>query len=166
MKKILFAGLAFLTLAFASCRKDESVEAPVQTTDGLEVSGGSDVFVSAWMAPATWKSTGTADEATLSSEGLSEDISKNGVVLVYGQSAGSIELLPYTDAAGVYWYYQVSGNAVTVYAQKGEKTSVASGSSFRIVALSERKVGDIETAGTVKADLIGLSHDKLSSLIQ
>lgn len=165
MKKILFAALAFITLAFASCRKDDSVEAPAQTTDGNEISGSSDVFVSAWMAPATWKSSGSSEEATLSSEGLSGDISRSGVVLVYGQGADSPELLPYTDASGVYWYYQISGNTVTVYAQKGEKSSTASGSSFRIVALSESKVGEIETAGTVKAELIGLSHDKLSSLI-
>jgi hypothetical protein len=159
---ILGTALLFL---LASCSKmdvqkqeelpEATVEAPVST--------------GAWKALSlnSSKQEGfTVHTAQISDLGLSASVAEEGLVLVFRKNGNATITLPSEDAAGNFWYYQVSENSIQINCDAyGANQEVERNQNFNYFILSSEKIKSLEEKGTSKADLLQLTYEQAAALL-
>jgi hypothetical protein len=168
-KHTLSISALALVLVFASCRKMD-LPAP-KATETVKAANAVAAPVSAWKSVDNWTSTkqenSTAFSTRITDNALTSDNVSNGLVLVYKQEGGVIRSLPYRDkTTAQYWYYQASENDITINVDAQGSTNISDKATFRYFIVTEQKIKDLEAQGTSKLELMKMTFEKATSLLQ
>lgn len=100
-------------------------------------------------------------------ETITEDVIENGLVLVFAKTAAQVQSLPFQDesAALRYWYYHVSQGSVFIQANSVSKDAAITTQDFGVVVLSKTQLEALESAGTSRDLLLGMSFDQVNALL-
>lgn len=166
-------GLAVLSIFFlifilvtASCNKMEH-----------QVNVASNETTSALKEPSQWKSLNwssspqekfTIHYSTISDNSITPAIADKGLVLVYKKTANAINALPLdeTETARQHWYYQVSPGSILIHCDAyGTDQALHEPNSFQYFIISEEKLKELEANEKSKIDLMELSYEQVSQLL-
>lgn len=162
---VLLLGVTMLAVA---CKKDLQSEEQFASQNTTPVATAASTQ-SAWTTVSGWQSKSgkqtTTYEAKIDAPAISSGVVANGMVLIYANNGSSIEALPYDQADGTSWYYQVSEGAIEVSAESKSSSKNLSGTSLRYFVISAEKLASLEGQGYSKSDLMQLSYSKAESLL-
>lgn len=173
MKAIKYWGAALGLLTLVACSKSELETAnPVQQeTETMAVTASNDAN-----AAAKWSSvsnTGTGTEAVafageIKDDAITEDVIVNGLVLVFGKTNSLVQSLPFQEKGNElrYWYYHVSQGSVFIQANSVSKSaSVTTAQDFAVIVISKSQLENLESNGTSRDLLFGMSFDQVNALL-
>jgi hypothetical protein len=170
-KHTLSISALALVLVFASCRKSDLPHNPLAQDKAKVAAATAAAPVSDWKSVGNWTSTrqekSTSFSAQIKDNALTTANVSTGLVLVYKKEGDAVRSLPYRDkVTGQYWYYQASENDITINVDAAGTGKINNLATFRYFILSEEKIKELEAQGTTKFEIMKMSFDKASSLLQ
>ena len=168
--KLHLLGLAATVLLF-SCKKNDLLEEELPATPETEAVASSRASISSWQSAASWEKAEESDASvysfSLTDASLNADVAEKGLVLVYRKGGSAVSSLPFEDdAASQYWYYQVTDGSLTVSCDVTEKGKAPANDSFQFIAFSSAQLSALEEQGYSKLDLMQLTYDNATALLQ
>jgi hypothetical protein len=171
--KLSILGFALVVL-MASCKK---MDAPFQPTH--EAATTATATAAAPQASTTWSAIGnwnatkaekyTTYNSSIQDKGITADVIKKGLVLVYKKDGESVHSLPYEQkgTADQYWYYQTAEGSITINVDAyGSSQNISSDATIRYFVVSEQQIKDFVATGKTKLDLLNLSYDAAAELFK
>lgn len=100
-------------------------------------------------------------------ETITEDVIENGLVLVFAKTATQVQSLPFQEESAElkYWYYHVSQGSVFIQANSASRTAAITAQDFGVVVLSKTQLEALESDGTSRDLLLGMSFDQVNALL-
>jgi hypothetical protein len=166
-KLTVLASFAFIMIAGTACRKaDTQHEAsPAALAASTEKS-------IKWNSVSDWNSSKqdkfTIHYGKIQDSTISASVASKGLVLVFKKNGTAVNALPFdeTGTKNAFWYYQVSEGTILINSDVyGSDQSLDKSSSFQHFIISENQLKDLEAQGHSKLELMGLSYEKASSLL-
>jgi hypothetical protein len=167
------AGVLLLC-AIVSCRKNQlegiSEKENIQTASTQNQASESD-----WMPATQWNTaerpTHTVYFTNIKTGNITAANANNALVRIYKKdNSGKISstALPFEENVGsqkLYWYYEINEGEIMVSVDVyGSKTNPLTNSSFKYIILDNATVGDMESKGISKKQLMRMSYEDLNNL--
>lgn len=170
--KLSILGFALLVL-MASCKKMDTPFQPAQAATTTAAATAAPQASTTWAAIGSWNATKaekyTTYNSTIQDKGITADVIKSGLVLVYKKDGEAVHSLPYEQkgSADQYWYYQTSEGAITINVDAyGTAQTISNDATIRYFIVSEQQIKDFVATGKTKLDLLNLSYDAAAELFK
>lgn len=155
--------VAAIALLFASCRKSDLITETATTSEITSVA------TSEWHA-GTWQSakgkSSTVNYFVITDNALST--AADGMVIVFKKSGTSVRTLPFEEKVGnhtIYWFYQISGNTITINKQGGTEENSSSNDLFNHIVISANQLEQLTVKGYTYQKLMGLSIEEIKAIL-
>ncbi|MET0463708.1 MAG: hypothetical protein ABW007_11155 [Chitinophagaceae bacterium] len=163
MKKISFLLLAG-TIFLASCQKQNDELFQQQEV----AAAGTTAQFSSWRSVNfSSSSTGKGAAATgqINDPAIDSAVVAGGMVLVFSKESNAVNTLPFTQASGVEWSYEIKNGGIQLSATDSKALGSLSGIEFSYAIVSSAKIASLEEKGTSADDLINLDYSSASALL-
>lgn len=169
MKTIKYLAVSAALISLIACSKSD-----LESATGAEAEGEVLTTVGSF---ASWSSVSNSDKGTdavafageVRDAAITEDVIENGMVLVFGKANNHVQPLPFQESNGElrYWYYHVTPGSVFIQASAASKTAaVTTAQDFAVVVLTQDQLEKLESAGTSRDLLLGMSLEQVSALVK
>jgi hypothetical protein len=168
MKAIKYWGVSLGLLILVSCTKSEMQSAAELTADNATVTSVGDLKWSS-VANAGAGNEAVAFAGEIKNDAITEEVMESGLVLVFSKTANQVQSLPFQEETADlrYWYYHVSQGSVFIQANSASKSAiVTTAQDFAVVVISKSQLETLETNGTSRDLLLGMSLDQLNTLLK
>ena len=168
MKAIKYWGASLALLVLVSCTKSEMQSAAEVTTESAMVSTPGNLKWSS-VANAGAGNEAVAFAGEIKNDAITEEVMENGLVLVFSKTASQVHSLPFQEEGSElrYWYYHVSQGSVFIQANSASKSAtVTTAQDFAVIVISKSQLEALESNGTSRDLLLGMSLEQVNALLK
>ncbi|GAC1418148.1 MAG: hypothetical protein NVS9B7_07650 [Flavisolibacter sp.] len=165
--KLSILGIS-MVLLITSCKKNDVLQPEAaKATAGVQKTSGPSVQ---WKPVTAWTTTKMENvslfSSTIEDAAITAAVAGNGLVLVYKKNSAGVNALPFQEnGTNNSWYYQVSQNTITINCNSNSGQSLGNSHSFSYFIISSEKINELVKKGHSKIELMQLSYENATALL-
>ncbi len=165
--KLSILGISMILL-ITSCKKNDVLQpqATKASASSQKIAGSS----VQWKPVSAWTTTKMENvsmfSTTIQDTAITAAVAGNGLILVYKKNSAVVNALPYQEnGTNNAWYYQVSLNTITINCNSNSAQALGNGHSISYFIISADKIKELADKGHSKIELMQLSYENATALL-